>query len=164
MCFPDSQADMYLDIITTCAKEDEEEGVEEDTALKKGQRRRMVPSEFIVQSRISPLIDSHTQGRSPLHQIYPNQPHSSHLAFGYAEMKSVEPSSNTDSLLNSQHVISEWHVLLLYSVSYATTTQGIRRDFCCVITHPRYNLLIINRSYWIERGCMHAGTWTWNAY
>lgn len=61
MCFPDSQADMYLDIITTCAKEDEEEGVEEDTALKKGQRRRMVPSEFIVQSRISPLIDTHTR-------------------------------------------------------------------------------------------------------
>lgn len=67
MCFPDSQADMYLDIITTCAKEDVEEGVEEEdtAALKKGQRRRMVPSEFIVQSRISPLIDTHTQGRSP---------------------------------------------------------------------------------------------------
>lgn len=147
MCFPDSQADMYLDIITTCAKEDAEEGVEEEdtAALKKGQRRRMVPSEFIVQSRISPLIDTH-KGGLPLHQIYPNQPHSSHLAFGYAEMKSVEPSSNTHSLLNSQHVISEWHVLLLYSVS-STTTRAIRRDFCCVITHPRYNLLIINRSY-----------------
>lgn len=80
MCFPDSQADMYLDIITTCAKEDEEEGVEEDTALKKGQRRRMVPSEFIVQSRISPLIDTHTREVSltytrytptnPIHRIW----------------------------------------------------------------------------------------------
>lgn len=119
------------------------------SGAKKGRRLRVVPNEFIVQSRISPL-QLRQRSSHFLHIFYhPPSRLFPFIAFGIWLQRSststgrrneISLSHRTHPLLNLQHVIAEeWDVMAVFLSMLPCLScliGNIRLDFCCVITHP----------------------------